>query len=125
MCLDRGQCAFIAGFKRLFETPDINGHDFKFERRQNITYESYGFYAQYIKNNFFLAANAVDRSRYAISPTDIKIGIEAQAPLPTIKYPTKEDQEGLSLGLIELGGATVNLLTSISIVLTGLSSVLL
>ena len=56
------------------------------------------------------------------------MAIEAQAPLPAIKYPTKEDQEGISLGLIELGGATVNLhqaITSISIVLIGLSSVLL
>ena len=70
----------------------------------------------------------MDRDRYAISPADIKMAIEAQAPLPAIKYPTKEDQEGISLGLIELGGATVSLhqaITSISIALIGLSSVLL
>jgi len=58
----------------------------------------------------------VDRERYGISPADIKIGLTAQAPLPKIVYPTKEDQEGISLGLIELGGATSNLYQAITLI---------
>ena len=101
--MERGVCAFIAGFSRDYETADENGEDIMMRLGYNITYQSYGFYAQYLTNEFRLRSNTVVKERYAISESDFSIKLEPQAPLPEIKYPTEEDSQVLDLGLISLG----------------------
>ena len=59
LCLDRGVCAFIAGFSRDYETSDENGEDILMRIGYNITYQSYGFYAQYLTYEARLKSNTV------------------------------------------------------------------
>ena len=93
VCLNRGDCVFIAGFSRAYRTSDKNGEDILIELGSGETYESYGFFAQYLTEEFRLESNTVvettkydkkkkkdvpldDYNRYNITTEDILINIE-------------------------------------------------
>lgn len=55
----------------------------------DLEYDSYGFYAEYLKPIANLTLNAVDQRRYEVSEADIKVMLTASGPLPEFIYPTE------------------------------------
>ena len=66
----------------------------------------------------------MDQRRYAISENDIKVKLTATGPLPEVIYPTEQDTDGISLGLITLG-ATFKATVSVMACTAGLAALMI